>query len=150
MPMDSILKIRFLLAMILSPMLVPLIIYTTFRFIFGGDVDQDKEIQTSISTAAWLSYGLALAFGSASYFWLRRKDWWSVWRYLIMGVASGFASWVLFSIISQTFVSLLFYVFLFAGMVMAGGFWLLAYFKPDGNHLIASSTSGRRRRRRAN
>ena len=147
--MDSIAKIRFLLAAITAPLLMPLCVYTTFVFVFGGDVAKSQEIQTSISTATWLSLFLAAASGGASYYWLRRQNWRSVWRYMMMGIASGFASWILFSIVSQTFVSLLFYVFLIAGLLMGSSFWLIAYFQPDGNHLLPGTSSSRRRRRRA-
>ena len=147
--MDKFLKIRLIAAAAIGPLIVPLVVYTTFLFIFGGDVDDDKEIQTSISNATWLSYGLAIAFGSASYFWLLRNGWWSIWRYLMMGTVSGFASWVLFSIISQTFVSLLLVVYLIAGVLMGGGFWFIAYFQPDGKHSTFGSSSGRRKRRRS-
>jgi hypothetical protein len=146
--MDKYLKIRLLVATAIGPMIVPLIIYTTFLFIFGGVAIDDVEIQTSISNATWLSYGLAISFGSASYFWLARKGWWTVWHYLMMGTVSGFASWVLFSMISQTFVSLLLIVYLIAGVLMGGGFWFIAYFQPDGNHSKSGSVSGRRKRRR--
>lgn len=147
--MGSIAKIRFLLATGIAPLLMPLLIYTTFVFVFGGDVEKSQDIQTSISAATWLSLFLAAASGGASYYWLRRKNWKSVWRFMMMGIAAGFASWILFSIVSQTFVSLLFYVFLIAGLLMGGCFWFIAYFNPDGNHLLPGSTSSRRRRRRA-
>lgn len=145
--MDNLLKIRFLCAAIISPLIVPLMVYSTFLFIFGGDVEKDKEIQTSISTATWLSFGLAVAFGSASYIWLRRNGWVSVWRYLMMGIASGVASWLVFSMISQTFVSLLSYVYILAGALMGGSFWFIAYFQPDGKHSLPSTSSRRKRRR---
>lgn len=145
--MDSLVKIRSLIAAIVSPLIVPIMVYATFAFMLGGDVDKNQEIQTGISAATWSAYIFALGFGGASYFLLRKKRWWSVWRYLMMGVISGFASWVFFSFASQTFVSLLFYVFLVAGGLMGIFFWLIAYFQPDGNHLTLASTSRRRRRR---
>ena len=144
--MDNTARIRFLAASIISPLLVPLIIYAMFSFIFGGDIDKDKEIETSISTAVRLSYGLALVFGIASYYWLRRQGSHSVFLYLILGGVAGFARWLLFSLISQTFLSILFYIFGIAGIVMGGSFWLIAYFQPSGNY--PRSTSSRRRRRR--
>jgi uncharacterized membrane protein YfcA len=147
--MEPIAKIRFLVAAGVSPLLMPLLVYMTFLFIFGGDVEKNQEMQTRISTATWVSFFLAVLFGGASYYWLRRKNWCSVWRYLMMGAVSGLASWIIFSIISQTMVSLLFYVFIIAGSLMGVCFWLTAYFQPDGNHLISSSVSGRRKRRRA-
>ena len=140
-------KVRLLLAIIISPLIMPLMVYATFAFMLGGDVEKNKEIQTGINAAIWSSYVLALGFGGVSYFLLRKKGWWTVWRYLLMGTASGFSAWVLFSLASQTFVSLLFYVFLAAGAMMGIFFWLIAYFQPDGNHLISSSSSRRRRRR---
>lgn len=145
--MEPLAKVRLLLAIICSPLIVPLMVYATFTFMLGGDADKNQEIQTGISAAIWSSYILALGFGGVSFFVLRKKGWWSVWRYMLMGAASGFAAWLLFSIASQTFVSLLFYVFLVAGTLMGCVFWMLAYFQPDGNHLI--STSPRRRRRRS-
>ena len=147
--MEPIAKIRFIVAMGVSPLLMPLLVYMTFLFVFGGDLEKNQDVQTNISAATWVSLFLAIAFGGASYYWLRRKNWWSVWRYLMMGVVTGFASWILFSMISQTFVSLLFYVFIVAGVLMGGCFWLIAYFQPDGNHLISGSSYGRRKRRRA-
>lgn len=146
--MDSIAKIRFLIAAVVSTLLMPLLVYMTFLFVFGGDVEKNQEMQTTISTATWVSFFLAAVSGGASYYLLRRKNWWSVWRYLMMGTVSGFVSWVLFSFISQAFVSLLFYVFIVAGVLMGCSFWLIAYFQPDGNHLISRSGSSRRKRRR--
>ena len=131
-----------------SPLIMPLLVYMTFHFVFGGDVEKNQDMQTSISTATWVSFFLAVVFGGASYYWMRRKSWWSVWHYLMMGSVAGVASWIFFSIISQTFVSLLFYIFIVAGVLMGIGFWLIAYFQPDGNHLISASTSSRRKRRR--
>lgn len=124
-------------------------VYATFAFMLGVDAEKSQEVQTGISAATWSSYIFALGFGGVSYVIMRRKNWWSVWRFSLMGVASGFATWVMFSIASQTFVSLLFYVFLVAGTLMGCLFWLIAYFQPDGNHLLPTSTSSRRRRRRS-
>jgi len=147
--MDSLAKIRLLLAAAVAPLTVPLILYLTFVFSFGGIVEKNEGIQTSISSATWLSYASALIFGAGSYYWLRRKKWWSVWRYMLLGMGSGFAGWLVFSIMSQTlFFNRVFYAFLIAGLLMGACFWLVAYFQPDGKHLISGSTSSRRRRRR--
>ena len=148
--MEPLAKIRFWIAVVVSPLVVPLMVYATFVFMLGVDADNNQEIQTGISAATWSSYFLAFGFAVASYVFIRKKNWWSVWRFLMMGVASGFATWILFSIASQEFVSLLFYVFLSAGSLMGIGFWLIAFFQPDGKHLIPSSTTSRRRRRRSN
>ncbi len=142
--MENIQKIRLLIGAVASPLLIPTVIYITFVFVLGADVDKDQEIQTSISTASWLSYGIALAFCITAYIWLQRKQWYSVIHYLLAGVLVGFASWLLFSMISQTLVSLLFFVFVISGTLVGGSFWLIAYFQPDGNY---NQTSRRRRRR---
>lgn len=147
--MEPIAKIRILIAAAVSPLMVPLLIYITLVFSFGDVVDKNEGIQTSISSATWLSYWTALIFGAASYYWLRRKNWWTVWRYIMMGAASGLAGWVVFSVISQTlFFNRVFYAFIVAGLFMGACFWLVAYFQSDGNHLISKQRSGRRRRRR--
>jgi uncharacterized membrane protein YfcA len=143
--MENIQKIRLLIGAVISPLIIPLVVYITFVFVFGADVDKDQEIQTSISTASWLSYGIALVLSIFVYFWLQRKQWYSVIHYLVAGTVVGFASWLLFSIISQTLVSLLFFVFVIAGALVGASFWLIAFFQPDGNY----TPPPRRRRRRS-
>jgi uncharacterized membrane protein YfcA len=143
--MENIQKIRLLIGAVISPLIIPLVVYITFVFVFGADVDKDQEIQTSISTASWLSYGIALVLSIFVYFWLQRKQWYSVIHYLVAGTVVGFASWLLFSIISQTLVSLLFFVFVIAGALAGASFWLIAFFQPDGNY----TPPPRRRRRRS-
>lgn len=142
--MENIQKLRLIAGAIVSPLIVPLAIYLTLVFVFGADVAKDQEIQTSISTASWLSYGLALVFSIAGYFWLQRKNWNSVIYYSLAGTVVGFTSWLLFSFISQTMVSLLFFIFVIAGGLVGANFWLIAFFQPDGNYPQPS----RRRRRR--
>jgi uncharacterized membrane protein YfcA len=142
--MEHVQKLRLVAAGIVSPLIVPLAIYFTMLFVFGSDVEKDQAIQTSISTATWLSYGIALVFSIGGYFWLQKKNWNSVIHYLLGGTVVGFVSWLLFSLISQTMVSLLFFVFVIAGGLVGGSFWLLAFFQPDGNY---PQTSRRRRRR---
>ena len=147
--MDSIAKIRFLIAAGIAPLLMPLLVYSTFVLSFGSVIEKNEGMQTSISSATWLAYLTALVFGAASYYWLRRKRWWSVWRFMMMGTASGCAGWLVFSVISQTlFFNRIFYAFVISGLLMGACFWLVAYFQPDGNHLIPNQRSGRRRRRR--
>jgi len=143
--MENIQKLRLLIGAVASPLIIPLVVYLTFVFVFGADADKDQEIQTGISTASWLSYGIALVLSVVSYFWLQRKQWYSVIYYLLAGTAVGFVSWLLFSLISQTLVSLLFFVFIIAGALVGGSFWLIAFFQPDGNYTQPS----RRRRRRS-
>jgi uncharacterized membrane protein YfcA len=143
--MENIQKIRLLIGAVISPLIIPLVVYITFVFVFGADVDKDQEIQTSISTASWLSYGIALVLSIFVYFWLQRNQWYSVIHYLVAGTVVGFASWLLFSIISQTLVSLLFFVFVIAGALVGASFWLIAFFQPDGNY----TPPPRRRRRRS-
>ena len=142
--MDNIQKIRLLIGTAVSPLLIPFVIYLTFVFVFGADIDKDQEIQTSISTASWLSYTIAFSLSVVAYIWLQRNQWYSVLHYLLAGAAVGFASWLLFSLISQTLVSLLFFVFVISGTLVGGSFWLIAYFQPDGNY----NQPSRRRRRR--
>ncbi|WP_455366296.1 hypothetical protein [Kaarinaea lacus] len=142
--MENIQKLRLLAGGIVSPLVVPLAIYITLVIVFGADVEKDQDIQTSISTASWLSYGIALVLSIVGYFWLQRKNWRSVIHYLLAGAVVGFASWLLFSLISQTLVTLLFFVFVIAGGFLGGSFWLIAFFQPDGNYPQPT----RRRRRR--
>jgi uncharacterized membrane protein YfcA len=142
--MENFQRLRLITGAIASPLIVPLAIYLTFVFVFGSDVDRDMEIQTSISTASWLSYGIALVLSAGCYFWLQKKKWDSILYYLVGGTTVGFATWLLFSLISQALVSLLFYVFVAAGALLGGSFWLIAYFQPDGKY----PSSSRRRRRR--
>ena len=139
-------KIRWLLAVIIGPLFVPLLVYITFIFIFGSDIKDDQQIQTSISTASWISYGLALALGIGSYILMQVKGWQSMQSHMVAGTFIGILCWLLFSLISQTLVSLLFFVFVVAGFLMGTSFWFIAYFQPDGSH----ATSSRRRRRRTN
>lgn len=142
-------KIRFLIAAAVSPMVVPLLIYITLVFSFGSVIEKNQGIQTNISSATWFSYGAALVFGSASYYLLRRNNWWSVWRYILMGASTGLASWIVFSFLSDTwFFNRVFYAFIISGLLMGASFWLIAYFQADGNHLIPSKKSSRRKRRR--
>ena len=148
--MEPIAKIRFIVAVGVSPLLMPIIVYATFAIVFGSDVSKNPVTQTNINSTTWMSYGAVLVFGGASYYWMQRNNWVSVWRYLLMGSLSGLASWILFDFVSQTlFFNLLFVAFIFAGFLMGGCFWFVAYFQPDGNHLISSRRSGRRKRRRA-
>ena len=144
--MESIQKIRLLIGAVASPLIIPLVVYITFVFVFGADADKDQEIQTGISTASWLSYGIALALSVAAYYGLQRKQWYSVIYYLGAGAVVGFASWLLFSLISQILVSLLFFVFVVAGALVGGSFWLIAFFQPDGNHIYPQPSRRRRRR----
>lgn len=127
-----------------SPLIVPLLIYLTFSFVFGAAVENDPEIQTNINTAAWLSYCISLILGAGSYIWLQRTQRRSVLIYVLAGAAIGFVSWLLFSFISWSVVSLLFYIFMAAGLLLGVIFWLIVFFQPDGNY----SASSRRRRRR--
>ena len=143
--MENFQKLRLFIGAIASPLIVPLAIYITLLFVFGSDVEKDQAIQTSISTASWLSYGIALVLSVGCYFWLQRKKWGSVIHYVITGTVVGFVSWLTFSIISQTLVSLLFFVFISAGALVGGSFWLIVFFQPDGNYPQPS----RRRRRRS-
>ena len=123
--MDSIAKIRFLIAAILSPMIVPLVIYTVFVFSFGSVIEKNESIQTNISSATWLSYGTALVFGTASYLLLRRLNWWSVWRYMLLGTVAGLASWIVFSFLSDTwFFNRTFLAYIISGLGMGALFWL--------------------------
>jgi len=143
--MENIQKLRLIAGAILGPLIVPLAIYLTQVLLFGSAIDKDQEIQTRISTATWLSYGIALVFSVACYFWLQRKSWSSVIHYLLAGTVVGFASWLLFSLFSWKMVPILFFVFVIAGGLMGAGFWLIAFFQPDGNY----SQPSRRRRRRS-
>ncbi|WP_455208997.1 hypothetical protein [Kaarinaea lacus] len=143
--MENFQKLRLFIGAIASPLIVPLAIYITLLFVFGSDVEKDQAIQTSISTASWLSYGIALVLSVGCYFWLQRKKWGSVIHYIVAGTVVGFVSWLTFSIISQTLVSLLFFVFISAGALVGGSFWLIVFFQPDGNYPQPS----RRRRRRS-
>ncbi|HEY5601830.1 MAG TPA: hypothetical protein VIM41_01855 [Gammaproteobacteria bacterium] len=142
--MENIQKLRLIAGAIASPFIVPLAIYLTMAFVFGSDLHQNQEIQTSISTASWVAYGIALVFSTGGYFWLQKKRWESVVYYIAGGTVVGFASWLLFSLISQTLVSLLFFVFIIAGALLGGSFWLIAFFQPNGQYPQPS----RRRRRR--
>ena len=108
--MENFQKLRLIAGAVVGPLIVPLAIYLTLVIVFGSAVDKDQEIRTSISTATWLSYGIALVFSVAGYFWLQRKNWNSVIHYLLAGTVVGFISWLVFSFISQTMVSLLFFV----------------------------------------
>ena len=144
MAMENIQKIRLLTGAVASPLIIPLVVYITFVFVFGADADKDQEIQTGISTASWLSYGIALVLSVAAYFGMQRKQWYSVVHYLVAGTVIGFASWLLFSLFSQILVSLLFFVFVIAGAFVGGSFWLIAFFQPDG---IYTQPSRRRKRR---
>lgn len=146
--MEPLAKIRFIVAAIVSPSIMPIMVYATFAFMLGGEAGEDQQIQTGISAAVWSSYISAFALGGVAYYFLRRKGWWSVWRFLLMGIVSGFACWLLFSLASQIFVSILFYVFIISGAIMGTEFWLIAFFRPDGNHLTGKPISPRRRRRR--
>ena len=137
-------KIRLVIGAVVSPLIVPLLIYVTFLFIFGAVVEKDHDIQTSISTASWLSYWISLILGVGCYIWLQKTQRRSVQMYLLAGAVIGLASWLLFSLVSQTLVSLLFYVFVAAGLLFGLSFWLIVFFQPDGNY----SSSSRRRRRR--
>lgn len=142
--MDSLQKIRVFAAAAISPIVVPLLVYLTFLFIFGTDVDKDQEIQTSISTASWISYGFALALGIGGYILMRVKGWQSMQRFMIAGAMIGVLCWLLFSLISWKILGFLFFVFIIAGFLMGTSFWFIAYFKPDGSH---ASNSRRKRRR---
>lgn len=144
--MENIQRIRLLIGAVVSPLIIPLVVYITFVFVFGADADKDQEIQTGISTASWLSYGIALVMSVAAYFWMQRNQWYSVVYYLVAGTVVGFASWLLFGLISQILVSLLFFVFVIAGALVGGSFWLIAFFQPDGNYSYTQPTRRRKRR----
>ncbi|MGD8640505.1 MAG: hypothetical protein PVG89_07765, partial [Gammaproteobacteria bacterium] len=99
---------------------------------------------TNINTAAWLSYWISLILGAGTYIWLQMTQRRSVLMYVLAGAVIGFVSWLLFSLISWSRVSLLFYIFMAAGLLLGIIFWLIVFFQPDGNY----STTSRRRRRR--
>ncbi|WP_455202224.1 hypothetical protein [Kaarinaea lacus] len=147
--MENIQKIRLLIGAVASPLIIPLVVYITFVFVFGADADKDQEIQSRINIASWLSYAIALVLSVAAYFTLQKKQWYSVIHYLVAGTVVGFASWLLFSYYVEHLVSLLFFVFVIAGALVGGSYWLIAFFQPDGNYSNIQP-SRRRRRRRSN
>ena len=147
--MENIQKIRLVIGAVVSPLIISLMVYITFVFIIGADAGKDQEIQTRISTVSWLSYGIALVLSIAGYFWLQKKQWYSVIHYVVAGTVVGFASWFLFSLISEKFVTLLFFVFVIAGALVGGSFWLIAFFQPNGDYTNIQPTRRRRRRRRS-
>jgi len=143
--MNSPSRFRLLVASVVVPVIMPAMIYATFFFIFGSDLDKDHSIKTSIRAACWVSYGIGLALGIAGYIWMRVKAWQSIYRHLLIGFVLGLLSWLLFSLVSQSIVGLLFFVFATAGLSMGALFWFAVYFQPDGSH---TRRSRRRRRRR--
>jgi len=145
--METLQKIRVIIAAVLSPLTVPILIYITLSVLYSAEIQQDPAIQASINTASWVSYVIALLTGTGVYFWLRAKQWLGVRAYLLAGLCVGFISWLVFSLFSMTAVVLLFFIYLLAGLLFGGSFWLLAYFQPNGNY---SQRSTRRRKRRIN
>jgi len=137
-------KISLAIAALLVPVIMPVMIYATFVFIFGSDLDKDHGIKTGIRAACWVAYGIGLALGIACYVWMRLKKWHSLYHFIGVGLFLGFVSWLLFSLVSLSMVGLLFFIFASAGLMMGTLFWFMVFFQPDGSH----SRSSRRRRRR--
>jgi len=143
--METLQKLRVIIAAVLSPLTVPISIYVTLSILYSAEIQTDQAILASINAASWVSYVIALLTGAAVYFWLKSKQWMGVWAFLLAGLFIGFISWLLFSLFSMTAVVLLFFIYLLAGVLLGSSFWLLAYFQPNGNY---SQRSTRRRKRR--
>ncbi|NOZ53610.1 MAG: hypothetical protein GXP08_10785 [Gammaproteobacteria bacterium] len=144
--MDILQKIRVIIAAMLSPLIVPLLIDVTLSLLYDKEIRNGDAIQSSITTATWLSYAIVLFTSAIVYFWLRAKQYHNVRAYLLAGICIGFISWLLFSLFSMTAVILLFFIYLLAGLLLGSSFWLLAYFQPNGNY---SQRASRRRKRRS-
>ena len=145
--MEHIQKIRLLIGAVVSPLIIPMVVYITTVFLFGDDANDNQEIQSRISIATWLSYSIALVLSIGAYVGLKKKQWYSVIHYLVAGTVVGFASWLLFSLFSYKFVTVLFLVFVIAGAFLGGSFWLIAFFQPDGDYSNIKPSRRRRRRR---
>lgn len=138
-------RIRTIIASVVSPLIVPVLLTMTFRFFYGEETETNQALQTSIGYAQWLSYGTALVVGAVLYFVWRKKDWQSWQMHCVAGLLLGLLSWIVFSLVSKTFVTLLLIVFLLSGLCVGLSFWFIVNFKSAAN----SSQRSRRRRRRA-
>ena len=145
--MENIQKIRLIIGACVSPLIIPLVVYITTAIIIGADADKDQELQSRISIFSWTAYSIALVLCVAAYFALKKKQWYSVIHYLIAGTVVGFISWLLFSYYVENLVSLLFFVFVIAGALVGGSFWLIVFFQPDGDYSNIQPSRRRRRRR---
>lgn len=138
-------RIRIIIAALLSPLLVPVLLTMTFRFVYGEEALTNQALQTSIGYAQWLSYFSTLVVGAIVYVVWQKKIWLSWYMYCLAGVIIGFTGWVIFSLVSKTFVTLLFFVFLISGLFAGICFWFIVNFKSGSS----TSQRSRRRRRRA-
>ena len=132
------------LAAVVSPLIVPLLLTLVFRFFYGEEADTNEAVRTSITYAQWLSYFITLIVGAGLYFAWRKKQWQSWIMYSLGGLVLGVISWIVFSLFSKAFLTLLFFVFLIAGLFTAVCFWGIVNIKL----LPASQSSSRSRRRR--
>lgn len=138
--MDTTHRVRLISGILLSPLVVPLLVYITFLIFFGLDNYNSDATLDSIRTIFWLNYVMMIVLGVPAYLFFRAKGYESLRNYAALGTVFGF---ILITIISNNFVYVFYIVFCLAGSLVGVTFWFIVYYQPTGRR-----RRGRRSRRR--
>lgn len=134
---------RLISGFLISPLVLPLLVYITYLFVFGVQNYNSEATLTSTKTIIWMNYLLVLGVGIPAYYILQFKRWESLRNYALGGLALGL---ILILFISHSFVYLFCIVFSFAGVLEGVLFWYIVLYQPAP--VRKHSKRGRRPRRR--
>jgi protein-S-isoprenylcysteine O-methyltransferase Ste14 len=138
---DKIQHIRTIAGFVISPLVMPLVIYLTFLGIFGLQNYNSETTLTSTKTIFWIYYIIVLLVGIPAFYLLKSKGYDTLKNYAIGGAVTGL---LLIIKISNNFVYLFYILFGVAGALVGITFWFIAVYQP-----ISSSRRSRRGRRRS-
>ena len=88
--MDTTQRVRLIAGVLLSPLLVPLLVYLTFLVFFGLDNYNSEATLESIRTIFWLNYIMTIVLGVPAFLFLRAKGFESLRNYTLLGTLFGF------------------------------------------------------------
>lgn len=140
--MDNIQRIRAIAGFVVSPLVMPLVIYITFLGIFGFENYNSDTTLTSIKTITWIYYIISLAVGVPAFFLLKSRGNESLRNYAIGGALTGL---LLIIKISNSVVFLFYLLFGVTGALAGICFWFVAIYQS--NNLPRRGRRGRRRAR---
>lgn len=125
--MTTLQRTRLIAGFLISPLVLPLLVYITFLIVFGLQNYNSETTLTSLKTIIWLNHLIALVMGVPAYFILRAKGLATLRNYTLGGFFLGL---ILITLISHNFVYLFYIVFSLAGSLVGATFWYIALYQP--------------------
>jgi len=138
-------QIRILFAYLLSPLVVPIVIYIASLMAYGIDAYNSDNVLTTTFNSIWYTYILVLILGGPSLYVLKLKQVDNLLNLTIAGAVIGLLSAVLMSILGGSFQLVLYFLFGCSGALFGALFWLIALYEPKQTTRLKKRQSRRRR-----